>query len=76
MNTEPTINLMETDRLLCNACYQDIQHEALGDIDPNTWLHSIIPWQLDDICSCCQAEHPERRSSSGLLTQSPWAFRS
>ena len=55
---EPTMCLMETDRLLCMACYQDIQYEDIGDHDPSTWLHAIIPWPMDAVCACCHAKRP------------------
>lgn len=59
MKQQHMINLMETDRLLCAVCYEDLQHENIGDMDPNTWLHARIPWRTDDACSCCHAGHPD-----------------
>lgn len=64
MNAPKMINVMETDRLFCDGCYEDLQHEDLGDYDPNTWLHKRIVWYPDAVCDCCGAVHPDRQTPS------------
>jgi hypothetical protein len=60
MNDNTMINLMETDRLLCDGCYVDLQDDDMGDFNPNLWLHARIPWHPNGVCWCCGATHPNR----------------
>lgn len=56
------INLIEGERLLCNACYVDLQDENLGDFDSSPWHHRSIPWHADAVCCCCHATYRDRSS--------------
>jgi hypothetical protein len=60
MNAPLMINVMETDRVLCDACLEDLWHDNAGDYNPHTWLHARITWYRDAVCDCCEAAHPDK----------------
>lgn len=54
------INVMETDRVFCDACLEDLLYDNAGDHNPHTWLHARINWHPDAVCDSCEAAHPDK----------------